>query len=394
VIAATIILANLAQYLWVNVWPSIPLIKAQSPGIYVLLFGMAAAVCLWILAPLNSTRSGPLAVFVGALLVTWLLIMAVSIIHVDRLDHSVWTYAPILIMLWFKMPSASDLTAVLVLAAWLLTGILIATRLLEMVGAIPMLYVAPELIAYEKSQYWLPLSGWLGPEGRWPGPMGHNAMTGNIGAYLLVIGVALRSRSGAVFAAVGVLTLLLTSSRGSLVAAAIGVAVVVLLGSYRWNRRMDRRWLIAGALGVGVIALTTSVIASPNLTGRGTYWAGFIELWQTSPWIGVGLTGKAAGDPAIAGTNAHNLVLDTLAKYGVISAIPLVVALAASAYLGIRAVARKFILPLGVIVTFLVIGLTESDIGWIGPSTPWLLLVLATFLAAAWPAPESEGSGP
>lgn len=386
-IAATIVLAGYSQYLWVNVWPSIPLIKAQPPGIYVALIGIAVAVIMWLLAPMHPARSRALTTFVGGLLLTWLLVLAISMVHGDNFGHSVWTYAPILIMLWLKSPAASDVTAGLVVTAWLLTGILVLTRVLEMVGAIPMLYVSPDLVQFEKENYWLPLSGWLGPEGRWPGPMGHNAMTGNIGAYLLVIGIALRSKAGAVFAVVGVLTLLLTSSRGSLVGAAIGAAIVVLLGDYRWNRRFTRAWLIAGALGISLTAVVMAVIASPNLTGRDTYWAAFIPLWRTSPWIGVGVSSSSTWDPAIDGTNAHNLMLDVLVKYGVISLIPLLVALAASVYLSIRAANRLLILPLGIVATFLVMGLAESDHGWLDPSVPWLLLVLATFLAAAWPRP-------
>jgi len=305
-------------------------------------------------------------------------------VHGDSFTFQVWAYLAMLLMVWFKTPALDEVIGTIVVTGYTICALLVGTRVLEMTGAIPMASVSEGLVGFEKEHYWLPLSGWLGPEGRWPGPFGHNAKTGNIAAYLVVIGVALRTRSGVIFGIVGAVTLLLTSSRGSFVAAAIGVALVVLLGDYRWNRRLNRGVLVVSLLVVAIAAASLAVLASPNLTGRTTYWPAFLKLWQSSPLVGVGFTGKQAGDPIISGTNGHNLLIDVLAKYGILGLVPVVVALFAIAYICFRASTLRYVLPLGVVVTFLVIGLSESDYGWMEPSIPWLLLVLAAVAGSRW----------
>jgi hypothetical protein len=382
--AATVVLSAFAQYIWQYVWTSMPLLKAQPPGVYVTLIGTGLSFAAWLIYQGTRDRNRLLTLMFGALVAAWGIHLALSIVHSDNFNHGVWAYILLILMLWFKTPRLEDFVAALVLVGWLISAILVATRLLELLGVIPMATVSARLVGFEKANYWLPLSGWLGPEGRWPGPFGHNAMTGNIAAYLIVLGVALRSRSGLVFSVVGVTTLLLTSSRSSFVATAIGVTLVVLLGDYRWTRRFDRRVLVGGVLAVCALAVTAALWASPNLTGRTTYWPAFIRLWETSPWIGVGVTGKEAGERLIAQTNGHNLAIDSLAKYGVLGLIPVLAVLIVVAYICLRAATRGYVLPLGIAATFFVIGLSESDYGWIVASIPWLLLVLAALAAVRY----------
>lgn len=73
----------------------------------------------------------------------------------------------------------------------------------------------------------LPLSGYLGLEGRWPGPFGYNSKTGFISTLLILIGLARWSMSRVIFIVVGVLRVLLTGGRGSALALAARLFVLV-----------------------------------------------------------------------------------------------------------------------------------------------------------------------
>ena len=391
--------SSYAQYLWQYVWTEMPLIKAQTPGIYVGAIGVLVTFIVWLFAPSRRCLGLQPRLFVGVLGTLWLIVMLLAVTHDDAFNHLVWLYPVVLLMLALKWPTAHEALQALVVLGWMLTAILVLTRLLELLGWIPMATVSAGMIAYERDNYWLPLAGWLGPEGRWPGPMGHNANTGNIAAYLIVFAVALKRRYATpTFVTVGVLTLLLTMSRGSFVAALVGLGVVLMLGDFPWTRRFTWRQRTVGVSIVGVLTFTGALLVTPNLTGRtDAYWPMFLDLWRASPWVGVGETGIEAGPEFIHDSNGHNIVIDMLARYGLAATIPLVVALAVALWLAIRSAARAAIIPLGVVTVFLVIGITEADIAWNAISIPWLFLVLATVLAVgvvdARPRVASGGPG-
>jgi O-antigen ligase len=360
-----------------------PVIKAQTPGIYLEFLGAVISLLLWLFAPARRATGVLLNVFFTALALLWLVVMVLSMVHGDAYTHGVWTYPVIVGMLWLKLPTRDEALDGLVLSGWILASILFFTRVLELLGLIPMATVSADMTAFERENYWLPLSGWLGPEGRWPGPMGHNANTGNAAAYLIVLGVALKRRYATVFVLVGVFALLLAMSRGSMLAVAVGVAIVLLLGDYPWTRRFSRRSLITAVLLTCLTVFALAFVVSPNLTGRTTgYWPMFLDLWRSSPWTGVGISGVAAGPEFIRDSNGHNLIIDVLAKYGLISILPLAAVLITPVILSIRAAARMDVVPMGLVATFMVIGVTEADFPWTGPSLPWLLLVLASVMAA------------
>jgi O-antigen ligase len=378
----TIVCAAYAQYLWQYNFQDLPLLKDQPPGISLQLIGFISAVILWFFAPWHVNVNKRLLSFVSLLILTWLVVIVTSILHGDVFPHSVWTYAPILILLVLKAPNLDQCRFAFLFTGWLIVVILVGTRLMEITGIIDIAYIDEGLIGFEQKNYWLPLGGSLGPEYRWPGPMGHNAMTGVMGAYLVAMGAILRKFSGLVFVIVGVLTLLLTSSRVAFVAAVIGLAVVLLLGNNRISMKV--RWRIR-ALVVGIIAIlaaAVALIASPNLTGRTNYWSAFYDLWLESPWVGVGNSGRVLADPLISQTNAHNIFLDVLTLYGVIPLLTMSAALVLVFLASAIAARSNQILPLAIVTVFLVVGLTQSDHGWISPSEPWWLLVLAAFMAS------------
>jgi hypothetical protein len=385
-IVVTLVLSDWAQYIWQYAWPQMPLIKDQPPGVWLTFVGLLAALVLWAVTDGRRMRSTAGTVFLGGLLATWLVVLLVSKVHDDPFTYAVWAAPVILLMIYAKEPQRADLRAALVLLAWLLAGVLVATRVLEMVGMFPVPMPADYVQRFEEGRYWLPLDGIIGPDVRWTGPMRHNAMTGSIGAYLVVLGVALRTRSAYVLSVVGVLTLLLTSSRVSMIAAVFGVGVALLFGPYRWSRRIRPWWAVTALAGLLVAAAAYVAVRPATLTGRPAIWETFYGFWQSSPWIGVGngyvqLLGQAPLPNWVQPSNAHNLVLQVISVYGLVTLVPVLAALAASVLVCVRAARERDSLPAAVVGTFLVIGLTAADKGWFEPSEPWLLLVLATLLA-------------
>ena len=375
------LIGTYAEYLRHYLGLAVPLIFGQSPLVYVTALGVAVAAILWILYRGERTHEPLLVAFFGLLLLTWVIHWAVSRIHGDGFTYAVLLYGPIVAALLLKTPRKDDLLAALQVLGWGIVVILVGTRLLEFAGVIPMLDVGPDFIAYERENYWLPFAGTLGPESRWHGPFGHAARTGAAAAFLLVLAVGTKNRSRWVFGAVAIVTMLLASSRGSLIAAAAGVALIILFSDNILTRRVRRSVLFIGIGIVGLIGLGGVLMRNPTLTGRTTYWQLAIEVWQQSPLIGSGRGGMQASELAIAGSNAHNILLDALVKFGLVGAITAMAALAVAVALAIQAARIRVALPLGIISTYAVLGISEADTEWMAITLPWLWLVLAATLA-------------
>lgn len=395
-IIVAIVFSKFLQYLWQYVWPEIPLIYGQAPGIYVKAGLIVLAALLWLLYKGHRTRDPWLTAFLLVLAGGWLALMPIAVAHNDGITYDMFLYAPAVLALLVKTPTRADLVAAFRFLGWLVAGILVGTRAAELIGAIPMVDVGPWLLRFETRNYWLPLAGTLGPEGRWPGPMGHNAMTGNAAAMLVILAVALKGKSRLVFGIVGILTLLITASRGSQLGALVGVAAIIVLGDNPLTRRVSRRvllWVIAGATA---LAFAFVLIRNPSLTGRTTYWSIALDAWQASPLFGVGVSGFGGdSELSVAGTNAHNLIFDAIVKYGLVGAVFIVAVLGIATWMTLRATRAKQVLPIGIFATYLTIGLAESDQGWLSVSLPWLWLVLAVLLAgrASEASAQSAHSG-
>lgn len=372
------------QYVWQYFYPSIPVFFGQSPGIWASALTIAISAPLWLLCEQRPAK-GPWAITFFALLLTgWLVHFALLLKHHDPYDYTVFFYPVIVAMLAMRVPNAADMRAVLNVFGWSVAALLVWTRLSELAGLIPMAPVPAELVSFEVREYWLPLAGWLGPEGRWPGPLSGTAFTGMAGAILLVLAVVIRRKSSWVFAIVGILALLLTSSRGAFAAGACGVAIAVLFSDAAIVRRVPfGARLAVGAVGA-VSVLLVLLKASPNLTGRTEFWPDFIHLWQSSPWTGVGATGYLQGTNwTITAGSAHNLYIDSLARNGVLGLLIDLLALAVMAALAIRAARHKLGGPLALITTFIVLGIANTPITWVNPSLLWLALVLPALWALA-----------
>ena len=381
-LVCAVVLAAYSQYLWQYPFPQIPILFGQSPGIWVGALLTGLAFLRWIPDPWRRAGPKQFSFTLLLLLILWSWQMILSFVHQDAFTHLVWLYPVVLAMLFLKSPSRSEAHRALLVAGWLFVILIVVTRTLEITETITAAETSPALVEFEQNNYWLPLSGSLGPEGRWVGPFFHNSQTGNVAAYLVALGVAIRRPTSAVFILVGVTTLLLTSSRTSMVAAVIGAGVALLLGPYPWNRRIALRYRLVTMGLLGILTALTALLYSPNLTGRDVYWAFYWDLWQNSPWIGVGISGRNAGPEEFFQVNGHNLVIDALGIYGLIAAVMVLLVLISALALGVRSARLKETTPLVVIVTYCVIGLTQSDYNWMSVSVPWLMLMLPMLSAA------------
>ncbi len=162
-------------------WPHAVLLKGQSPAIVVLGVCFLVSAALWWLVLGRTPVHGRVAWFVHLFLFR---------LHGDLFNHTASLYVPILVMIWFKPPRANEGWAALTTLGWATAIVLVGTRLLEIVGVIDISYVPQWIIEFDKANYWLPLSGHLGLDGRWPGPFGHNGVTALMGAILVVLAVA------------------------------------------------------------------------------------------------------------------------------------------------------------------------------------------------------------
>lgn len=381
-LVVTIVIAGYVGYLGHFLDVPVPRVFGQSADVYLTGIGIACAASLWMIYQGQRTLQPLLVAFFAVLIANWVLHWLLSRMHGDAFTYAVLGYVPVVFALWWKSPSRADALAALVVLGWALVFILIGTRVLEMSGVLQILDVGNSLQEFERANYWLPLGGSIGPDfGRWHGPMGHAAKTGTAAAFLVVLAFGCRGVSRWLFALVGLLTLLLTASRGSWIAAFAGVIMIVLFGDNALNRRVGRKRLIFGAGLIAALGFAVVMIRNPGLTGRTTYWSIAYEVWRTSPFFGVGRSGMQDSELYIAGSNAHNIVLDSLVKFGVVGTIPVVVGLLLCVLIASRAVSVGTFLPLGIVATYAVIGISEADTEWMRITLPWLFLVLGTVLA-------------
>jgi len=121
--------------------------------------------------------------------------------------------------------------------------------------------------------------------------------------------------------------------------------------------------------GITVTLAPFFIRDTSSFAGRGQIWSGTKELWQASPWLGSGsnvfeISRLLSGNISEYGFTGHNLVLDTLAKGGLI-------ALGLLALLFQVSVNRSLVLDKGFprifnyLLTFLLVGFLETQLNFL-----------------------------
>lgn len=368
-------------------------IKGQPLYIACELLLVPVALILWWLYRGSASPNRSVRWLLATAFAAWAVRMGLMVVHGDQFNHLVWVTPLVLIMLWLKTPTWQDARAGVVVLAYALATMLLTAYLLEVTGLYEPLYLPEEITAFQQREYWLPLDGLPGIEGRWTGPLGHNTRTGLAAALVLTIGVARWSKTSVYLVLVGGFFLLATSVRASYLAALAGIAIVVLFS--RW-RRMSRvpalvRWGVLAALVV--VAGTGMLVTGAGLTGRDTIWPAFARLIPQSPIIGIGATGirDEGGKVALSG-DAHNIVLDEIIRFGVVGSIVLFAFFAVVVWLSFAAANRGFTLGSAIIATYLVASLTDVQNSWLELSYHSFLVLLGALAAGLWLGSREPGT--
>jgi len=313
-------------------------------------------------------------------------------IHGDLYVHALWLFPAVMILLLVKPPTWQAARQTLQILAWSIVGIAALTLMLERLGVVPQFFAGSDaIIAWEQQRYWLPLQGVFGVEGRWPGPFGANQKTAFFAVIAIVIGMTNSGWRRWVLAGSGLIILMLTGSRGGFFALAVGIFVLVAFSRHRVLERIP----VAYRIGIALVLLSGAAFAivfqsSLGLTGRGELWAGFLDLWASSPVIGVGQVGIASAPVIVtwmdpSWMDAHSIYVQQLTRYGIVGGILAFGILIVGVVAALVAAVRQWVLPLAVIGSYLAAGLTDFlHDGWQLLSTHVVMLVSAVLGATAW----------
>jgi hypothetical protein len=373
VLFVTQVVAMCATYLPLGEWT----IKGQPPGIWLTGVGFLLAVVAWLLVPTRRRAEGLFAWLLILAAASWLIHLGLAVFHGDNFNHTVWLTVPILAMIFLRPPTSREGLAALRVLGWALAVTLVLARLSEAAGIISPAYVSPDLVKFDKEHYWLPLSGYWGVEGRWPGPFGGSAETGLAGAATLIIGLmSIRRWTSWVLVTVGATALVLAGTRSSYLAAITGGLILLVFARFGPLARVSQSIRVS-ALAVGAAVVAGYLFVSgPGATGRGEIWTAFLELWRESPLLGVGTSGvMTSGGLAEISYHAHNFLIDDLARYGTAGFSLLVVTLALTLTLQVGGAGRGLAGPLALTAVVLVSYLTNGTLDSLSPHVYFLAFV-------------------
>jgi O-antigen ligase len=385
-LAIGVVLERYVNYLWFE----IPIVFGQPANVLSGFIYFLVATAIWLVLEPRARARSWLSAFLLMMAIAWLIHFVLYRYHGDAFNYTALLYIPILFLIWWKPPTTDEAWSAISVFAWTVSIVLVGTRTLESAGLLQVRSQTDALVAFDSERYLLPLNALLGIDGRWPGPFGHNSDTAMMGALLIVIALARWSRSSWVFLIVGATTLLVTSGRASIGAAAAGLLLMFMFrdGTFLWMTRFVR-------IPIGIVALAlgawTLVNQPAGLTGRNTIWPAFIELWQGSPWIGVGGSGISEGNEwAIFFQHAHNMYLDDLTREGLLGAGVQYAAVTLGVVIAARVAWWGAPGALAVIVTYLITGITEPRNPWIAPSATGFLFILMVVYASTFTPPTAS----
>ena len=381
-----VVLERYANYLWFED----PVLKGQPANILVAFAYFGIAFILWLLLEGRPPARSWLLAFLVAMGGAWLVHLGLYRYHGDAFNYTALLYLPVLVLIGWKPPRADEAWRAALAFAWTVTAVLVVTRLLEMLGLLAIKSQPLGVINFDTERYFLPLNDLLGIEGRWPGPFGHNGDTAMMGALLIVIAFARWTRASWVFLAVGAFTLLLTDGRASIGAAAAGIVIIAMFTMTGPLTRFPRSWRIGAGVGLLVLGAAYMYARPAGLTGRELIWPAFLDLWHTSPVLGVGGSGiSISGGITQQFGHAHSLYIDELARYGVVGFVTQFAALGIGLVIAAWAAGRGRPGALGVLIAYFITGITEPRNFWIAPSATGFLVILMVVAAAGELSPRT-----
>lgn len=218
------------------------------------------------------------------------------------------------------------------------------------------------------------------------------AVATSLGVWLAVV---LRGRwRVAVIAALplSIATLVASDSRGPIIAAALGVIIVLVFSPHR---RVS-----LGVLAVSVAAAVTVALVAPGAfaafldrsdrgydvtSGRWEIWQRLLGVWAEHPLVGIGYR-TVEVLPGSGGQTAHNVYLSVLVETGIVGALLFVALLVVVAITGFRRSRPEHRALFGVTATVLVIELTQASLfGFGGPTALLCWLAILAFVKPSTP---------
>lgn len=209
------------------------------------------------------------------------------------------------------------------------------------------------------------------------GDMNTLGMTAALGLPFIVMMANKRHRNWSLL--IVLLVVLLASSRTSLVAVGVGLAVILLLS---WARTMALKKillaLIATIIGLATWYLPETETDPTAFTTRGAIWMAARRLWNRHPWSGLGMSefgkdGEISEHAGLVVYHGHNLFVSTMTIGGYF----LVIASALALVLMMRRAISFADISLGPVmacIVLLTLGIAEmpwrldefGGMGWIG----------------------------
>ena len=359
--------------------------KGQPPYVLIsyVFFGISL-IAFFLFKPQNRAGKN-LRLLIATVALYWIAqFILIGLYHGDNRNYTSFLVPLLLIMMWFKPPSSQDTWSVMVLLGMLLLIILTVTYILEVTSLTNPMPTPGFLNDWESGQYWLPLDGFLGLDGRWVGPFGHNTRTAMAATFVTVIGFSrLTSFSWALIPG-GVFFILVSGVRAGFLSTLAALAVLILFSNIGLVRKIPL-WTKIALLFVGVAGGALLLLRSgAGLTGRDTIWRAFLDLFPQEPLIGVGQTGiNAGGEITLRFVDAHNLLLDPLIRYGIVGLSIFLIILSVMFYQSLRATSLRSAGSLAILTAYVVASMTDIQNDWIHLSYQLVFVLFAAIAAAS-----------
>ena len=380
-LAVGIVLARASGYFWFET----TLVWGQPVTVVVQRFFVGVAVVLWGILESRERAKGLFLSFLIVFALAWFIHFGLFRFHGDAFNYTAVLYVPIILMVSLKPPRFTEGLTSLNTFAWSVTGVILGTLVAFFAGIADPKPQSSNVVAFDEARYWLPLNDAVGIDGRWTGPFSHNGDTAMMGALLVVIAFVKWRKSSWVYLGTGILTLSLTFGRASIGAALVGLLVIAIF-SNRGILASVPRWLRIVAVGLLLSLAAIFLYSRPaGLTGRDSFWAAFLDLWLTAPFVGVGSSGVAeSGGITQQWGHAHSMYIDELARYGLLGLGSQLAAIAMGLVIVGMAAGRGFPGPLAISVTYLIVAITEPRNSWIHPTVISLLILLTVAVASSF----------
>ena len=387
----TFVLAQFAQHLW----PTQTLLKGQPASVVVSFTGFGIALVVWWIYRPRDSWPPVLVALLAAWAVLWGVVVGLSILHDDLFNLTSFLVLPILAMIWLKKPSlpatfiAGDVFAcglvVIALASQVL--IVFGVREIDFQGW-NRLATQTQVMEFAYRYFGAVLGDWPGPMARWSGPFGNVNYAGPIGAFLVIYGLLRPWKQRVMFVLAGVIIVLTSDSRTSVLSCAVGVAALIALSPKLGSLRTAKWLRVAAPAAVAVAVIGYIAVIDPTLNQRTPVWEVFVSAWKTSPVVGVG--GSGLQDLISGGTlewwanHGHSILVDPLARYGLVGVAAITAVIVASGVVATQAARIGFAASAVLLVTSLADGFSEDLVDWRYLGLQAVPLLLAGLLGAAW----------